>query len=87
MEWWHLRLKVYRKQFKVSESDKHYKLFVKNICMVCLNKAMSCHYCNGVGNVYVEVSDKGVGRWISGLDEERKQTVLDYIKGIDSGNN
>lgn len=64
----------------MSQDDEN-KLFVKNACMVCLNKLMSCHYCNGIGTVYVEASDKGVGRWLASLEEERREAILDYAKG------
>jgi len=71
----------------MSEDDKQYKLFVKNVCMVCSNKAMSCYYCNGIGTVYVEASDRGVGRWLASIDENRMKSVLDYAKGTEDENN
>ncbi len=68
----------------MSEDDKQYKLFVKNVCMVCSNKVMSCYYCNGIGTVYVEASDKGIGRWLASIDGERRQDILRHEKeGMD----
>ena len=64
----------------MSESDKQCKLFIKNMCMVCLNKAMSCYYCDGMGTVFVEASDKGIGRWLAGIDEKRREDILCYMK-------
>ena len=71
----------------MSESDKHHKLFVKNICMVCLNKSMSCYYCNGAGTVFVEASDKGVGRWLASIDKDKKDVILEHMKGFESEDN
>jgi len=53
------------------------KLYTKSTCMACINKVYSCPYCNGEGKVYVEASDKSVSRWLAGLTEERKQSILE----------
>jgi len=64
----------------MSESDKQHKLFIKSMCMVCLNKVMSCYYCNGMGTVFVEASDKGIGRWLAKIDEERREDIMYHME-------
>jgi len=55
------------------------KLYVKSACMVCKNKTYFCAYCDGVGSVFVEASDKSVSRWLTELTEERKQSILEDV--------
>jgi hypothetical protein len=52
------------------------KLYVKSACLVCRNKTYFCSYCDGVGFVFVEASDKSVSRWLAQLTEERKETII-----------
>ena len=59
-------------------------LYVKSMCMSCLNRTYSCPYCDGEGKTYIEAADKTVARWISGLNDERKNDILESImKGSD----
>jgi hypothetical protein len=47
--------------------------------MVCKNKTYFCAYCDGVGSVFVEASDKSVSRWLTELTEERRQSILEDV--------
>jgi len=63
------------KRTKMPENE-HSKLYVKTGCLVCLNKVYSCSYCDGVGSVFVEASDKTVSKWFSQLTDDRKQDII-----------
>lgn len=52
------------------------KLYIKSTCMVCRNKTYFCNYCDGVGSVFVEASDKSVSRWLAQLTEERRESII-----------
>lgn len=61
-------------------------LYVKSVCMTCLNKTSHCHYCNGEGRNYIEASDKTIAQIINNLSSQRKCDILKYIeKGYADG--
>ena len=60
------------------------KLYVKSICLVCRNKRYFCEYCDGVGTVFVEASDKSVSRWLAKLTKERLEAIIKEAKSADS---
>ncbi len=66
------------------ENDKGV-LYVRSICLSCLDKTYSCPYCDGEGKTYIEAADKTVARWIRNLSEERKSVIMKYmIKGFEN---
>jgi len=55
-------------------------LYVNSTCMICANKTLHCHYCNGEGKNYIEASDKTIAKIINDLSPQRKCDILRYIK-------
>ena len=53
------------------------KLYVKSVCLVCRNKTYFCSYCDGVGSVFVEASDKSVSRWLASLTKEEREAIIE----------
>mgnify|MGYP003626630570 CR=1 FL=1 len=64
---------------KVSESE-HGKLYVRANCLVCLSRVYVCSYCDGVGSVFVEASDKTVSKWLSQLTDDRRQDIINMVE-------
>ena len=75
--------RAYRNKYEMdnpARDDKESVLYVKSICLVCLDKTYHCPYCNGEGKSYIEASDKTIAGWINNLSTERKGDIMKYIK-------
>ena len=74
--------RAYRNKYEMDnpkEDDEGSVLYVKSICLVCLDKTYSCPYCNGEGKTYIEAADKTIATWINNLSTERKGDIMKYI--------